>query len=231
MARLALLPVPLALLGVLLVRPDLLTGALVSWRAWVVSAFVVLVAFAVRRIVARSRPAAAPWAGTAVTLGLLAALIAPSLAGERTVVEDFPAVVDAADSTADLPAAVPTFAARPSPAARASSAAPAAAVRLSSGRLSGINHKASGGVAIYRVSGGNVLRFEDVSFNREPGPSVHLVPPGSRSPKGGVRLGKLKAENGSFSYALPASVDATVAWSVLVWCDPYSTPIGAADLT
>ncbi len=267
MARLSLLPVPLALLGVLLVRPDLLTGALGSWRAWVASAVVVLVAFGVRRLVARSRPALAPWAGTAVTLGLLAALIAPSLAGQRTVVEDFPAVIEAADTTADLPAepaadlpaaagpsptpAAPVAApappapapaatspARPSaatsaptPAARASTAAPASAVRLSSGRLSGINHKASGGVAIYRVSGGNVLRFEDVSFNREPGPSVHLVPPGSRSPKGGVRLGKLKAEKGSFSYALPASVDATAAWSVLIWCDPYSTPIGASDLS
>ncbi len=86
-------------------------------------------------------------------------------------------------------------------------------------------------MAIYRVSGGHVLRFEDVSFRREPGPSVHLVPPGSRSPRDGVRLGKLTAEKGSFSYPLPASVDATAAWSVLVWCDPYATPIGAADLT
>ncbi len=284
------LPVPLALLGVLLVRPDLLTGAVVSWRAWVVSAVVVALSFAVRRLVARRSPAVAPWAGTAVTLGLLAALVVPSLGGGRTVVEEFPPVVEAAEGlpvqepvpvptastavaatqppvvappvapaappaarrSAPVPTAAPTTTAprpaptaaapapraprptsapSPSPAARASTAAPASAVRLSSGRLSGINHRAEGGVAIYRLSGGNALRFEDVSFDRQPGPSVWLVPPGSRSTSGGVRLGKLKAEHGSFSYTLPGSVNADASWSVLIWCDPYETPIGAADLS
>jgi len=36
---------------------------------------------------------------------------------------------------------------------------------------------------------------------------------------------------GRTSYQLLASFDLTREWTVLVWCDPYETPIAAADLT
>jgi ribosomal-protein-alanine N-acetyltransferase len=48
-------------------------------------------------------------------------------------------------------------------------------------------------VVLYDVAGRAVLRFEDIDFQGTPAPSVHLVPPGARSPKGGVRLGALKS--------------------------------------
>lgn len=74
--------------------------------------------------------------------------------------------------------------------------------------------------------------FSDVNIEGTVEPSVHLVPAGRRTPGGGgIRLGALKAEKGTFSYRLPASVDPTKAWSVLVWCDPFDTPIAAADPT
>ena len=77
---------------------------------------------------------------------------------------------------------------------------------------------------------GGEIRFEDVDIQGSVDPSVHLVPQGQRSPDGGLRLGALKAEHGSFSYALPAGFDASKSWSVLIWCDPYNTPIGDSDL-
>jgi hypothetical protein len=58
---------------------------------------------------------------------------------------------------------------------------------------------------------------------------VHLVPPGGRTPEDGIGLGALKAERGSFNYALPADVDADQDWTVLVWCRPFATPIAASD--
>jgi hypothetical protein len=59
---------------------------------------------------------------------------------------------------------------------------------------------------------------------------VHLVADGVRVPGEGLRVGELKAERGTFSYVLPASVDLGQPWSVLIWCDPFDTPIAAADL-
>ena len=105
------------------------------------------------------------------------------------------------------------------------------ATLLSAGQLDGLGgHHASGRVALYRVGEGTVLRFEDVAITGGAKPSVHLVPPGQHRPEGGVALGALKAEHGSFSYAVPASVNGKATWTVLVWCQPYDVPIGAADL-
>jgi hypothetical protein len=100
---------------------------------------------------------------------------------------------------------------------------------LSAGQLDGLGgHHASGRVALYRVGDGTVLRFEDVDITGGAKPSVHLVPPGQHRPEGGVPLGPLKAEHGSFHYSVPSSVD--VSSTVLIWCEPYDVPIGAADL-
>ena len=59
------------------------------------------------------------------------------------------------------------------------------------------------------------------------GPSVHLVPPGHRTPTGacdsaGSRPGTAALATG----CRPASAR---PWSVLVWCDPHRTPIAAGD--
>ena len=107
---------------------------------------------------------------------------------------------------------------------------PPTATRLRAGRLHGIDHAASGGVELYRLGDRLVLRFTGVAVQGTPGPSVHLVPSGHRTPTGGVRLGPLKAERGSFSYRLPTGIDPARAWSVLLWCDPYRTPIAAGEL-
>ena len=259
---LPLLPLPVALLVLAALRPGLLTGAARSPRAWAVVVAVLLTSALVRRLVRRSAPAAAPWASSAVTLGLLAALVVPSLR-ETTVVEDFPPValpapavngssrgVPTPSSTpsasvdtgeAAVAAPVPTRAATRAPAPAPTSpptsaptsvpvSAPAAptATRVATGALRGIRHDARGQVSSYLLEGRLVVRFEDVDLQGTPGPSVHLVRRGARTPAGGVRLGALKAEHGSFRY--PTSADPGGQWTVLVWCDPYDTPIAAADL-
>ena len=133
--------------------------------------------------------------------------------------------------TATAAAPVPSAPAVPRPTASPTPSKAPVATLLSAGQLEGLaGHQASGRVALYRVGDGTVLRFEDVDISGGAKPSVHLVPPGQHRPEGGVALGPLKAERGSFSYAVPASVDGNATWTVLVWCEPYDVPIGAADL-
>jgi hypothetical protein len=112
--------------------------------------------------------------------------------------------------------------------ARATPLAPAPK-RLSGGRLDGIGHTASGSTALYEIDGRGVLRFDDVDIEGTPGPYVYLVPRGATEPEAGVAIAPLKAERGSFSYAVPPSVDLAADWTVLLWCRPYDTPIAASD--
>ncbi|MFN2538140.1 MAG: hypothetical protein ABR549_08305 [Mycobacteriales bacterium] len=143
-----------------------------------------------------------------VVLALMAVVLWPALR-ERTVVEAFPSPVAA-------------------PAVETSQSPPAGPVVVSRGTFHGIGHRASGQAVVYRLAGRLVLRFEGISFQGTPTPVVHLVAAGARSPGGGVRIGGLKGEHGSFGYDLPAGAPAV---RVLVWCQRYAVPIAAADLT
>ncbi len=135
-----------------------------------------------------------------------------------------PPATPKATTTAAAPPATPRATATASPAAPASTPK-----RLSGGRLDGIGHTASGSTALYEIDGRGVLRFDDVDIEGTPGPYVYLVPRGAREPEAGVLIGPLKAERGSFSYAVPPSVDLNANWTVLLWCRPYDTPIAASD--
>lgn len=239
MRLLPFLPVLVVLGVVAVLRGDLLTGAAGSPRAWLVVLVVVLLATLTRRLVQRRSPALAPWASSGVVLVMLAVLLLPAF-DEKTVNEAFPEVllpaataVPTASGTAasPVPSSAPTAAPIPS-ASRPASPPPAAPVAkaLAGGSLRGIDHGASGRTVLYDVSGDVVLRFEKIAVQGTPKPSVHLVEQGARTPKGGLRLGALKGEKGSFSYSTPASFDRTRSWTVLIWCDTYATPIAAADL-
>ncbi len=148
-------------------------------------------------------------------------------AGATTV----PAAV--ATPTTTAPVAKATTAA-PKPvattAAPAATATQAMAKRISSGAFEGINHRANGTGALYSYHGSYLVAFEKIDFDQQPGPVVYLVAKGARSPSGGIKLGAMKGNKGSFSYTLP-SLDVSKAWTILVWCDPYNTPIAAADLS
>ena len=211
-ARLALPVLAVALLYA--VRPGVVENGLRSPRLWLLVVVGLvgarLVAAGVRR--ATGRPRVAALASNVVVVGAVVALLAPSFS-QRTL--DQPLAV--ADG---MPPAV----------ADAPSAGAAPPRELSSGPLRGVGHSASGRTALVDVAGTVVLRFEDVDIEGTPGPQVHLVPAGARTPDGGVPLGELAAERGSFGYALPAGVDVTRAWTVLVWCRPFATPVAASEL-
>lgn len=189
-------------------RPGVVENGVRSPRLWLVVAGVLLAARLVAVVVTRAtgRPRAAGLASDAVVVAAVVVLLAPSF-GQRELDEPFPV----------LAAAAPV----------AGAVAPR---ELAAGALGGVGHSASGRTVLYDVGGEVVLRFEGVDVEGTPGPYVHLVPRGGRDPGGGVRLGALRAERGSFAYDVPAGLDLTAGWTVLVWCAPFATPVAAADL-
>ena len=209
----------LVLLAVL--RPGVLENGVRSPRAWLAVIAVVaagrLAALAVERATGRPRLASAV---SGLVLACCAvALLAPSFR-QRTLEEPDPALARV------LPPA-------PSSASDRSGPAPAAAAvrarTISTGDLRGVGHSASGRTVLYDSGTEVVLRFQDVDIEGAPGPYVYLVARGARTPDEGVLLGALKAERGSFAYRLPAGLDATRGWSVLVWCRPFRTPIAVSQ--
>ena len=213
LARRLALPA-LALGALYAVRPGVVENGLRSPRLWLLLVGVVLAGRLVSAVVRRltGRPRAAAVAADVLVAAAAVALLAPSFSQREL----------------DEPLAVAAGAGTGSPRPSASAAGPQ---ELSSGRLEGVGHAASGATRFVAVDGQVVLRFEDVDVEGTPGPYVHLVPAGSRTPDGGVPLGPLKAERGSFGYPVPAGVDVEGSWTVLVWCRPFATPVAASDHT
>ena len=225
------LPVPIAVAVLAVLRPGLLLDGAASPKGLLVMAGVGAAGLLVLAALWRRSSSLALWTSGAVVLALMAATLWPAFR-ERTVVEAFPPV---ALSGSAVPAASPSVAPSSGPVStpavtRSAAPAPVTAVRLAAGRFHGINHQASGGATLYVIAGRTALRFEAIRFQGTPSPSVHLVRRGARSPGGGIRLGSLKGERGSFSYTAPAGFEVAKGWSVLVWCDTYDVPIAAADL-
>ena len=235
----------------LVLRRDVVEATLKSPAALVRVAAIVLalvaLSFVLRRFVAnalvRSLVMAVP------VLALVWLLAVPYFTDE-TVVEPLPGANVAADAAptsttpatataADAGAAAPPVTDRGTPVAVApatSAAVPATAepVLLTVGSLRGIDHRASGTAAVYRLAdGSHIVRLEDIDIQNGPDYFVHLVPGADReSPGGGFDLGALKGNQGSQNYAIPADADADVAsgpYTVLVWCRAFSVPVANAS--
>ncbi len=114
------------------------------------------------------------------------------------------------------------------------SAAPAAPApqRISTGRLQGIGHDASGGVSLIRTPDGMlVVRFENFDIEGTPDPRVHLLEGSDKRNPGGVTLGRLHGNRGQvLDYPVPAGSNPGPGWTVLVWCRSFSVPIANATL-
>jgi hypothetical protein len=106
------------------------------------------------------------------------------------------------------------------------------AARQRVGVLTGIDHRATGEAAIYRLAdGGKVLRLEKLDMQNGPDLFVYLVPKaGQREPDGGVNLGRLKGNQGNQQYELPARTDPDDYEGVLVWCRQFATAFAGAPL-
>jgi hypothetical protein len=102
--------------------------------------------------------------------------------------------------------------------------------RITSGRLQGLGHDASGLVSLIRApDGGLVVRFEGFAIEGVPDPQVYLVQGGDVRRPGGVSLGRLRGNRGQvLDYAVPAGTAAGPGWTVLVWCRAFSVPVANA---
>jgi hypothetical protein len=205
---------------VLVTRPDAVLGATKSWQGLALMGGTGVVALAVLLLVRRF---AHSWAW-----GLVAASVPFAVAGWLFVAPAY--------RTKTLHEALPMAGAAPvtAPAASATTGAvaapPTAPVRISSGRLRGIGHHATGGAAVYRVADGSyVVRFEQADIQNAPDPYVYLVPRrGATRPDGGTRLGRLRATRGEFNQPAPRDFDYAREFTVLVWCKKFATPIASA---
>lgn len=127
------------------------------------------------------------------------------------------------------PAAAPTTAAPAPPATTAPT--PAQPVRLAVGSFRGVDHRASGTVALYqRADGRYVVGLED--FDIQPGPDydVYLVPGADKEDRGGgTRLDDLRGNRGTQFYDVPPGIDlSSGTWTVLVWCQTFAVPVATA---
>jgi len=119
----------------------------------------------------------------------------------------------------------------PSSAADAPVPTASAPVRIRTSMFTGIDHRATGTVNVYRrPEGGVVLGLED--FDIQPGPAYALyVVPGveRRDHDDGTRLARLRGNRGTQFYDVPASADLTSGeWTVLVWCETFDVPVAHA---
>ncbi len=146
-----------------------------------------------------------------------------------TLVEDAPiAVADVSPSPSAPPTTTPTIEptafAAPTP-TPVPTATPFTSSTVASGAFAGTDdfHYGSGTASIIETAPGTfTLRLEDFSVRNGPDLFVYL----SQDPEGYVdealELGRLKATDGSFNYALPAGTDPSEFASAIIWCKQFS---------
>jgi Electron transfer DM13 len=111
-----------------------------------------------------------------------------------------------------------------------------ASVELARGNFVSGQHETTGTARVLRLPDGEqVVRLEDFSTSNGPALYVYL----SQNPAEGedgsfdddyVDLGPLKGNLGDQNYPVPAEINGVGYASVVVWCERFSVPFGAADL-
>jgi hypothetical protein len=209
-------------------EPDAATSALESSRALAIMAITAIGWVAARLAFARL----VPWRLARVVtfavaaVAVLTVVVVPAYDND-TVIETFP--VASPSSPATPPAGAGDTADSASDQSAAARPAPPRPLRVGSFR--GVDHRASGTVALYRQPDGrHVVGLED--FDLQPGPDydLYLVPGEDREDRdGGTRLDDLRGNRGTQFYDVPPEVDPSAgAWSVLVWCQSFGVPIATA---
>ena len=228
--RAAIVGLPVAAFAIL--RPDPFLATLKSPSALVRIAVLVVVLAGVSRLLRRfvSNGAVQAAVPAVLAVAVLALVVLPYFRDE-TVVETLPT------SAADLGVAVTTTVAAPAapaPAApQATTTTVAAPARVSAGPLRGIDHRACGEAAVYRLADGTAfVRLEDIDVQNGPDYVLYLVPGNDRrAPGAGVELGALKGNQGTQNYALPAGIDSRAPQTVLIWCRAFAVPVANVSLS
>ena len=103
---------------------------------------------------------------------------------------------------------------------------------LSEGTFTGFDalHQASGTARIIESGDKKYVRFEeDFTVTNGPDLFVHLGSNGAYDAE--ANLGRLKGNEGSQNYEIPAGIDVSQYSEVWIWCRAFSVPFGKAVLT
>jgi hypothetical protein len=132
---------------------------------------------------------------------------------------------------------LPSAAAEPSPPTGPVAPTRAAEpVELASGSFASREHQTVGTARLLRLPDDRVIvRFEGFSTSNGPVLVVWLTKNPALGPDEAfdddyVSLGPLKGNIGDQNYDVPVDVDSTAYTGVVVWCDRFDVPFGAADL-
>ena len=113
----------------------------------------------------------------------------------------------------------------------------AAPIELARGMFVPLDHATSGTVRVLETGDDTrVVRLE--GFETENGPDLYLYLTTNRAngDEGAfddefVNLGRLKGNQGDQNYDLAADADLARFRTVVIWCDRFNSPFGAADLS
>jgi len=100
-----------------------------------------------------------------------------------------------------------------------------------SGAFEGLNgYSVSGTAVLERGEAGTQLLFND-DFRAQNGPGLRVyLSPQKDGVSGGVDLGELTATSGAQSYEIPGTVNTDNFDFVIIHCQPFDIPFGAAEL-
>ncbi len=116
---------------------------------------------------------------------------------------------------------------------RGGETSPGTAVKVASGQLKGLaGHRGSGAASIVRApDGSHVVQLEDYDVSSRVTLFLYLVPGTDQEEPGanGVNLGRLAENTGNRVVPIPKGTDLSGSQTVLIWCEPFSTPIAAAN--
>lgn len=229
LVRVAIVGVPVAVFALL--RPGPFTATLKSPSALVRIALLVVVLAGISRLLRRyvANPILRAAVPAVLGVGVLAVVVLPYFRDEM-VVETLPMSATDLGLPVTTTIAVPTSIAATPTSVATTTTVPSPPARIAAGPLRGIDHRASGSAALYRLSDGTAfVRLEDINVQNGPDYVLYLVPGNDRrAPGAGVELGALKGNQGTQNYAVPDGVDIDAPQTVLIWCRAFAVPVANA---